>query len=115
MVIINSTEFGSITVDGKTYYNDIIITWNNEVKEVHLTVRHYFGLTEFNRILSKKPDLLIVGTGDSDLCKVSDEVRKLCRERGIELLQMISRKAIEKFNETFNQEKKVVAFIHVTC
>ena len=114
MVIINSTKFGSITIDGKTYHEDVIITWDGEVKEIHLAVRHLFGLPEFNQITSKI-DLLIVGTGGSDLCKISDELREVCRERGIELIEMISREAIKKFNEAFNQGKKVAAFIHVTC
>jgi len=115
MVFINSIKFGSITIDGKTYHEDVIITWDGEVKEIHLIVRHLFGLSEFDRIVSKKLDLLIVGTGDSDLCKISNGVKKLCRERGIELIEMVSREAIGKFNETFNQGKRVAAFIHVTC
>jgi hypothetical protein len=115
MVIINSTEFGSITIDNKTYYSDIIVTWDKEVKEIHLTVRHLFGLPEFNRIVSKKPDILIIGTGDSGLCEISDELRELCRKRKIDLIIMTSRKAMEKFNEVFNQGRKVAAFIHITC
>jgi hypothetical protein len=115
MVIINSAEFGSITIDNKTYYNDIIVTWDNEVKEIHLAVRHEFGFSEFNRITSKNPDVLIVGTGDSGLCEISEKIRELCGERKIELIEMISKKAIEKFNEAFNQGKKVAAFIHITC
>jgi len=114
MVVINSIKFGSITIDGKTYHEDVIVTWDNEVKEIHLGIRHLFGLPEFIQIGSK-PDLLIVGAGDSDLCNVSDEVRKLCKEGGIELIEMPSRRAIERFNEAFNQGKKVAAFIHVTC
>lgn len=115
MVVINSTKFGSITVDGKTYSDDVIIPWDDEVKEIHLAVRHLFGLPEFNQIALKKPDVLIIGTGDSDLLRVSEEIKKLCSEKGIELIEMVSRRAIEKFNEIFNQGKKVAAFIHVTC
>ena len=115
MVVINSTKFGSITVNGKTYYDDVIVTWDDEVKEIHLNIRHLFGLPEFNQIASKKPDVLIIGTGDSGLLRVSEDIKRLCKERGIELTEMTSKGAIEKFNEIFNQGKKVVAFIHVTC
>ncbi len=114
MVIINSIKFGSITIDGKTYHEDIIVTWDNEVKEIYLTVRHYFALPEFNQI-TKTPDVLIVGTGLSGLCGISDDVRKICKERGIKLIMMASGEAIKRFNEAFNQGKKVAAFIHITC
>ncbi len=115
MVVINSTKFGSITIDGKTYYEDVIVTWDNEVREIHLTTRHLFGVPEFSQIALKKLDLLIIGTGVSSLCNMSDELKEQCKERGIELIEIVSRRAIEKFNEAFDQGKKVAAFIHVTC
>jgi len=117
MVIINSTKFGSITIDGKTYdgEDNYIIFWDGKTIGLHTAERHIFGKPELEIILKKNPEMVIVGTGDSGLLKVSEEVRILCRRKGIKFIEMISRGAIIKFNEAFNQEKKVVAFIHVTC
>lgn len=112
--MIDSIKFGSITVNGQTHHNDVIVTWEDEVKDIDLTKRHLFDIPEFSQITSK-PELLILGSGDSDWCKISDGVRKLCEESEIEIIEMPSRKAVERFNELSNQEKKVVAFIHVTC
>jgi hypothetical protein len=115
MVVINSTKFGSITIDGKIYNEEdnYIVSWDGKIIGLHTAERHAFGRSELEMILKKNPEMVIVGTGDSDLLRVSEEVRSLCRREGVELLEMISRKAIVKFNE--NLDKRVVAFIHVTC
>jgi len=115
MVSIDSTRFGSITIDGKTYHesDNYIISWDGQIRGLHTVERHLFGKPELDTILRKKPEMVIVGTGDSGLLKVSEEVRTLCREKGIEFVEMISRVAIIKFNE--NLDKRVVAFIHLTC
>jgi len=117
MVVINSIKFGSITINGKAYYekDNYIVFWNGEIKGLHTSERHLFGKPELEIILRKNPEIVIVGTGTSNLLKVSEEVRSLCRQKRIELIQIVSKVAIEKFNEIFNQEKKVAAFIHVTC
>jgi hypothetical protein len=115
MVLINSTEFGSIIIDGKTYPNDVIVTWDGEIKEIITAERHLFGMKEFDEIVKKIPELIIIGTGDSKLMKVSDEVKATCLQKRIELIEIISKDAIIKFNENISNGKKVVAFIHVTC
>jgi len=109
--------FGSITIDGKTYdeEDNYIVSWDGEITGLHTAERHVFGRPELEMILKKNPEMVIVGTGDSGLLRISEEVRKLCRDKRIELVEMISKVAIRKFNDAFNQEKKVAAFIHVTC
>ncbi len=115
MVKIDSTRFGSVTIDGKIYdrEDNYIVFWDGKILGLHTAGRHLFGRPELEMILEKNPEMIIVGTGDSGLLNVSEEVRSLCREKGIELVEMISREAIIKFNE--NLDKRVVAFIHVTC
>lgn len=115
MIIINSTKFGSIIVDGKIYdeYDNYIISWKGEIEGLNVVVRHMFSKPELDAVMKKNPGMIIVGTGDSGLLKVSDEVRNVCKQKGIKLIEMISKKAIIEFNNNLN--KKVVAFIHVTC
>ena len=115
MVAINSTRFGSVTIDGRIYdeEDNYIIFWDGKVIGLHTVERHVFGRTELEIILKKNPEMIIVGTGDSGLLRVSEEVRSLCRERRLKFIETISKEAITRFNE--NLDKKVVAFIHVTC
>lgn len=113
--MIDSTEFGSITVEGRTYYSDVLVDWNGRVEEVKLRTRHLFDEPEFSKIKDRRPEILIVGTGQSGLVEVSERVRKMCDKFGIELKEAPSKEAIELFNEALRKEKKVIAFIHVTC
>ena len=113
--MIDSTEFGSITIKGRTYYSDVFIDWNGKVEEVKLQTRHLFDVPEFERIKERKPEILVVGTGQAGLAEVSDRVRKICKELGIELKEAPSKEAIKLFNEAVKEGKRVIAFIHVTC
>ena len=113
--MIDSTEFGSIRIDGKTYYSDVIVYWDGEVKEIRVSVRHLFGLPEFELIREKKPEVLIIGKGQYGLLKTDEEVKDLCEKEGIEFFEFNSKEAIEKFNDFLREGKRVVAFIHVTC
>ena len=115
MVRIDSTEFGSITIDGETYRNDVVVFWDGQVHEIRTYLRHVFGEPELKEILIKGPELIVIGTGDSGLLKVSEEVKRKCEQNAIELLYDISKKAIVKFNENVVKGKRVIAFIHVTC
>jgi len=115
MVLIDSTEFGSITIDGKTYHADVIIFWDGEIKEVRTFIRHLFGNNEFKELIKNNPEVIVIGTGDSGFLRVSDEVRMLCKQKNVELVEAISKKAIEKFNENIKRGKGVIGFIHVTC
>ena len=117
MVVIDSTKFGSITINGRTYYEEdnYIVFWDGEIKGLHTAERHLFGRPELEMILKKNPEIVIVGTGISGLLRVSEDARSLCRGKEVELVEIVSKKAVIKFNESINQEKKVAAFIHVTC
>ncbi len=115
MVRISSYEFGSITIDGRSYHEDVIICWDGEVEEIRTKERHVFGLPELQKIMEKKPELIIVGRGASGLCKISDKVREEVEEKNLEFIESVSREAMNKFNEAFRRGKKVSAFIHLTC
>jgi hypothetical protein len=115
MVLINSTEFGSITIDGKIYYTDVIVSWDGEIKEARTFARHFFDSNEFEQLMRKNPEVIVIGTGDSGYLKVSDEARKLCKQRNVEIIDIVSKKAIEKVNENLKRGKRVIGFIHITC
>ncbi len=115
MVLIDSTEFDSITVNGKIYHNDLIISWDGEIKEARTSIRHLFDNNEFEQLMKKNPEVIVVGTGDSGFFRVSDEVRRLCKKKNIELIETISKNAILKFNENLKRGKRVICFIHITC
>ena len=69
----------------------------------------------FLKLLEKKVDILIVGTGHEGIVDVSRKVRDLALDRKVKIIELQSPYAIEVFNNYASQHKKVVAVIHTTC
>ena len=77
---IDSTNFGSITVDGETFDYDILIRLNGQVekrekalsKEVYGT-SHKVSLEEAKYIYEEGTEKIIIGTGQTGFVKLSEE------------------------------------------
>ena len=113
MVKIDTTKFGEISIDGKIYYSDMTVFWDGTIE--YRNKDHVINLNEFMKLLEKKVDILIVGTGHEGTVDVSEKVRDLARDRKVKVIELKSPLAIEIFNNYASQGKKVVAVIHTTC
>jgi len=116
---IDSTSFGSITVDGKIFDHDIIIRLNGQVekrekalsKELYGT-SHKVSLEEAKYIYEDGTEKIIIGTGQTGFVELSEEAEDFFIERkcGIELFP--TPWAIERWN---GLEGRITAMFHVTC
>ena len=113
MVRIDSTKFGEIVIDGKTYYSDVRVWWDGKVEMRESS--HTLEMNEFTALLRKKPEILVVGTGDPGTLKILPEVVQAAEDQKVEIFTETSSKATEMFNAFVADKKKVVAVIHVTC
>jgi hypothetical protein len=116
---IDSTSFGSITVDGNTYEYDILIRLNGMIekrekklsKELYGT-SHKISLQEAKYIYEDGTEKIIIGTGQTGFVKLSEEAEDFFRRNkcGVELLP--TPWAIERWN---GLEGRVTAMFHITC
>jgi len=113
---IENFSFGSLTIDGKTYGNDIVID-RGEIrkrnKKPSKQFRDDFGHTPLS-IEEKIPwkcDRLIIGTGAHGSLPVMDEVQREAKRRKIDLVVLPTSKAIE----ILKGEQNANAVLHVTC
>jgi len=116
---IDSTSFGSITVEGETYDYDILIRLNGQVerrekalsKEIYGT-SHTVSFEEAKYIYEEGTEKIIIGTGQTGFVVLSEEAEDFFTERkcGIELFP--TPWAIERWNEI---EGRITAVFHVTC
>jgi len=113
MVRIDSTKFGEVTVDGKTYYSDVRVWWDGRVEMRESS--HTFGMSEFAALLRKKPEVIVLGTGHPGSVKILPEVKQASEDQKIEIFAEPSSRAVEIFNAFIADRKKAVAVIHVTC
>ena len=111
--MIESYSFGSIRINGKTYRNDILI-FEDEIKEWWRERGHEVQRKDLEWILSKNPEVLIIGTGAYGMLKVPEEVREDLSSMGIETKIEKTKRACEVYNE-LKDKRKTGACLHLTC
>ena len=110
---IDSAFFGSLLVDGRKYNNDLVVSWNGDVKDRPSS--HDFTGAEMNNMLMSDPDVIVVGTGHSGMLKVAHDVDVSARLKGIELVVKSTPLAIQDYNKFARLGKRVIAVLHSTC
>ena len=108
-----TTEFGKITIDGKTYNQDILIDVNGKlIARTDISMRYYghaqkseiSGMPKMHHIFEhhhticreevkelieeQKPDYLIIGTGQYGACKLEESIPKICERNNIKIIIM---------------------------
>lgn len=112
MTKIDSSAYGSVTIDGKTYSHDVYVLPSGKVLEREYG--HTFTREQIERALEENPDVVIVGKGTSGMARLSSDARVLLEKTETELIEVDTPGVKDKFNE-LAKAKKVAAIIHVTC
>lgn len=116
---IDSTRFGSITVDGETFEHDIMIRLSGKIekrkkklsKERYGT-SHIISQEEAEELYEKGCGKLIVGCGQMGQVHLSEEAQRYFDEHKVTCVLEETPQAITTWNET--PEPKIGLF-HVTC
>jgi hypothetical protein len=112
-VRIDSTGFGEISINGKTYYSDMTVFWNGQVS--YRSKEHVIELGELLGVLKKGAKVVVIGLGQNGACRIAPEVEQWAGDKGIGLYKESTPKAIEIFNGFVARGKKVAGIFHVTC
>ena len=116
---IESTTFGTITIDGKIYEHDVVIRLLGEVmKRKKKLSKKYYGTShvlskdEAKSVFERGCEQLIVGSGQMGNVHLSPEAEAYFAKKGCKVLLQPTPKAIHAFNKL--QGKKIGLF-HITC
>jgi len=113
-MIINSYDFGRITIDGKRYNSDILVFPNKIKTDWRRKKGHSLQIADLKEILEAKPEVLVVGTGYSGMMRVPPETRSYIESEGIQLVVQKTAEACQTFNRLV-ESRTVVAALHLTC
>ena len=117
--MIEEYKFGSITIDGKNYEYDVEVRWTGEVLKWWRGESHIVDVEDVKRAIGESPELIIVGTGESGLVKVTDKAKEEILSQGIGLIIDKTEEAVKTFNiqkeESEGKQKKVIGLFHLTC
>lgn len=112
--MIESYSFGSIIIDGKRYSSDVIIFPDRVRGSWWRKEGHSLCKEDIEEIIAEKPEVLVIGMGDSGLMQVPAETREYIESQGIELIVKRTEEASKTYNE-LSPLKRVIAAFHLTC
>jgi hypothetical protein len=116
---IKDTGFGYITVEGTRIEHDILIRMSGQIKkrkkrlskDVYGT-SHIISQEEAEHIHQEGAELLIIGSGQEGMVRLSEEAAEYFRKKGCEVDLLPTPRAIQQWNEA---KGHVIGFFHVTC
>ena len=120
--MIEEYNFGSITINGKTYNHDVEVRWNGEVLPWQREESHIIDTDDIKRAIEQNPESIVIGTGESGMVKITDRAREEILSKGIGLIIDKTEEAIKTFNiqkeeskEEEGEQEKVIGLFHLTC
>ena len=116
---IESTTFGTITIDGKTYEHDVVVRLSGEVvkrkkklsKKLYGT-SHVLSEDEARFVFEKGCDQVVIGSGQIGNVHLSPEAEAFFQRKGCEVLLKPTPEAIQMFNQS---RARRIGLFHVTC
>lgn len=114
--MISNYNFGRITVNGTEYKNDIRITPQGDVLPEWWRKRgHTVDVEDVQTIVTDDIDVLVLGKGKPGMMKASSVLKKHLDQKGIELIEQNTRKAVDTVNRLLRENRKFAAGFHLTC
>ena len=113
--MIEDYHFGSIKINKQEFDKDIFIDLDEKISTWWREESHVFQKKDIESFLKKIPEIVIFGTGKQGLAKVSEDTKDFLKSLKIEMISGSTDQAVEEYNQAKKQDKKVVAFLHLTC
>jgi hypothetical protein len=116
---IDSTQFGSITIEGTAFGHDVIVRLDGRVKKRKKKLSkaiygtsHVVSLDEARHVYEEGAERLIVGSGQGGLVELSDEAVDFFQRNNCRVELLPTPEAIQVWNDA---QGAVIGLFHVTC
>ena len=118
MKIVDSYSFGKITIDGKTFTNDVIITSKKILEDNWWRQEgHELNVSDLEKVLDYDPDIFAMGIGNSGRVDIQSEAEEKLAEENKNLKSAKTQQAAQIYNDLIKSNKynKVCGGFHLTC
>jgi hypothetical protein len=116
---IDSTHFGSITIQGMTFGHDVIVRLDGRVKKRKKKLSkaiygtsHVVSLDEARHVYEEGAERLVIGAGQGGLVELSGEAADFFERKNCRVELFPTPEAIQVWNEA---QGAVIGLFHVTC
>ena len=114
--MIDSTAFGTITIDGRTYTSDLIIFPDGRIRDGWWRRNgHVLAVDDILDLVDAGPAVIVAGTGTSGRMRPDDYVEPFLAARGVALVAVPNARAVKVYNEKLSKIENVGACFHLTC
>jgi hypothetical protein len=111
---IDDYRFGEIVINDKPYFSDVVVYPDRVDPSWWRREGHYLSKEDVSGIAVAKPDILIIGTGQSGAMEVPESTVDFLESHGITVHVEKTGQAVELFN-TRPKDKIVIGAFHLTC
>ena len=112
---ISDYHFGRLTIDGRGYDSDLLITRRGVLDHWRRRNGHSLCMEDLREVLKRAPGVLVIGTGFHSRMQVPRETACELKARGIDLHCLSTTEAVDEFNRLQQQDADVAAALHLTC
>ena len=116
---IDQTTFGSITIEGTIFEHDVVIRLSGQVEKRKKKLSkalygtsHILSQDEAKHIYEDGVKRLIIGTGQYDNVRLSDEATDYFKRKQCQVDLLPTPEAIQVWNKS---KGSVISMFHVTC
>jgi hypothetical protein len=114
-MVIDSSSFGRIVIDGRTYRSDVVVYPDGRIEDNWWRASgHRLTPGDIADLIAAAPDILIAGTGVYARMVPAPQLAPLLSARGIDFTALPTAAAVAAFNEQ-PVHLKVGACFHLTC
>lgn len=116
-------EFGKIKIDGKEFHDAIVFPSGKILEREYEKIKEKYGTghvideNEIDKILTEKPEVIVVGTGFDAQTYLTEKTREKISKEKIKLIEEKTPEAVKEFLSLKNKNKKikVAGIFHSTC
>ena len=112
---LSGYRHGRIEVDGDVHTFDLVITPNGIHADWWREGGHQVLPGDIDMVLEDPPEILVLGTGSAGRMAPTSEALEALDEAGIEVEQLPTERAVDRFNELADAGVAVGAGLHLTC
>jgi hypothetical protein len=83
--MVNSYQFGSVEIDGKTYDHDLIY-YQGDIQRWWRQKGHKVKIADVRTLLDSQPDTVVIGTGSMGFMRVGKKALTALKQAGTEVI-----------------------------